>query len=124
MSLFGDALAGGLKTIRQLAGQPVVYSTGTLTLPIDLAVQISNELQSASSDVVLETVNVVDWSFSAAALLDDNGDAFEPASGHRITALLHGQEAIFEVVLVPGHQCFEYLDQDGSTLLVHTQRIS
>jgi len=123
MSVFGDALAGGLKAIRRIAGQPIVYVAGSLSIPIPLAVQAKNELQSTSDTVVLETVEVRDWSFPAASLVDGSGNVFEPSAGHQILASILGVDHTFEVVLVPGHQVFGYVDNDQSTINVHTQRI-
>jgi hypothetical protein len=123
MTQFGNALAGGLRAIRRLAGQPVAYVAGLLSIPIALAVNAKDELDSVSEEAVLESTNVVDWSFEAVLLVDGSGNVFEPSPGHRIVATTRGRDTTYEAVIIPGRKCFDYLDTDASTIVVHTQRI-
>lgn len=118
MNPFASALVFGLTAVRGFAGDPAIYDTGAAQIAIT-AVLGKSELPLVVDDIVAETVTTADF-LVAAADLKVNGVPFLPKSGHKITQ--NGET--FEVVSIPGHQPFDYSDQGGSTLRIHTQRTS
>src|SRR6185295_7740130 len=122
MSVFENAIAGALASIRQVAGTTVQYSDGVhppITL-VDVGVgETVYELDDGNS--VVETWTSRDYLVNAAdlALADV---PFLPATGHTITEVINGISKTFTLLAPPGKQVFEYSNRSQTAYRIHTQQ--
>jgi hypothetical protein len=114
MSLFTDALAGGLASMRGMAADGATYWRGSTSWPILAARgQTTFETLDASGTTLVATA--VDFLTEPGAFGEpERGDTIEPAAG-----------GLYEVMLIAGEGCWRYSDPATRTQLrIHTKQIA
>lgn len=118
MSSFSQLLAGGLATLRQAAGDPATYQRGALSVALSSVLPGKSEYETTDSFGMTTTAEANDWIFAAAELVLD-GELTTPLPGDQI--VING--ATFELVDLPGRNCYSGSDPQGSTIRCHTKAV-
>lgn len=121
MSAFGDAIAAGLDSIRDVAGEKVTYwrgddSTGELAAVPGLSPSGSSRV----NEVPIEDFSR-DWIFKVSELVI-NGDVITPRTGDQVRQTINGVEVIYEV-LSDGNQVYRFCDRGRTRIRVHTREM-
>lgn len=97
--------------------QSITYSRGALSVTI-AATPSNNNLQVVDANGFSTTMSVTDFSFAASALTFGNGQV-DPVKGDRIV----WDGRLYEVLPVPGGECFDYYDPARAGIRVHAKVI-
>lgn len=117
MSAFASAIAQGLDSIGQLAGESIVYSRGAQSVTLTAVPGVTGaNLDDAGINVSVLTA-LRDWIIKADDLVI-GGSAVMPKRGDRITA----GGLVYEVN-VDGEQVYHWSDPGHTRLRVHTKQI-
>lgn len=120
MSLFSDALAGGLAAIARIAGDPVSYSTGEVTVALTGVVPGTTRYEALTSNNTTVVAESADFIVERAQLVSAD-DPIIPVPGHR---LVH-QGRTYEVLpLGDNEPCWRFSDPGHTRLRIHTKDVT
>lgn len=124
MSLtFNDCLSNDLATtflnVNEFAGFVTVTRGGNST-PEVAAIVAARSYEVIEDGSAATSVQAWDFDIIAAAYLI-SAVQVDPRTGDRIT---DASSNVFEVLPIPGRQCFEPTGGDGLMIRIHTKRVS
>jgi len=97
----------------------VSVTRGAATTTGVAAIVAARSYDRVGDDIVVTSIQ--SWDFDIIATVYQISSArVDPQVGDRIT---DSTNAVFEVMPIPGAQCFEPTDGDGKLIRVHTKRI-
>ncbi len=121
-NLLQDGVAWLGDQLRNAAGRTVVYRRGTQTTSIT-AVGIRNRRSVIGDDSLPVVITNYEWQVKASDLLF-GGTSAEPRPGDQIIESIGAQSVKYQVLeLDATTPCFEFLDESGQELLIHTSRM-
>ncbi|MDE2100058.1 MAG: hypothetical protein KGL39_22580 [Patescibacteria group bacterium] len=120
MSLLAQAFAGGLASLRSVAGVPITVTRGANTSATITAGVGSTEYEIEDSGVVVETWTSRDY-LIAKTDYAPTGTPSNPAKGDIIADTVNGVSKRFTVLAPQGKPVFEYSDPNQTQLRVHTK---
>ena len=119
-SFFQDAIAGALDTVRDVAGEPVVYVQGSAAIELTAvpasSAQPADEFIEASARIAEATR---DWIITLADLVVA-GVRLTPRRGDQVQQTVEGVTTVWEVT-PDGDQVFRYSDRARTRIRVHTK---
>lgn len=125
MSAFSNAIAGGLKSIRQVAGETVRYVRGEQEIAELSAVLGKSDFVGTDSEGVTVTATAIDWIVEAAELVfDDAEETFLPEMGDQIEHTIGEVVNTYEVQPGADNEVWKYCDEQGQTTIrIHCKRM-
>ena len=123
MSALSDAVAGLAATLKNVAGESVVYTRGpTSSAPIT-AVSDVQTYEVLDQQGIPISVLSYDFLFTTADIVVGSAQ-IEPRPGDRIATTLNGVACTFEVMPLGTKPCAEWAEPDGIMLIVHTKKVA
>ena len=123
MSLFQDAAAGGLDSIRQAAGVTVTIRRGGIASAPVVAGKGTSDFVQETDDGSSASWRTDDYLIAVADYAIE-GVAVKPEPGDQIEETLGTESAVSEVIKNGGEPCWRYSDRGQRQYRIHTQRIS
>lgn len=123
MSALSDAVAGLAATLKNVAGESVVYTRGPMSSDPITAVSDVQTYEVLDQQGIPISVLSYDFLFTTSDIVIGS-DQIEPRSGDRIAATLNGTPCVFEVVPLGNKPCAEWAEPDGIMLVVHTKKLA
>ena len=124
MSLLNQAIAGGLGTIRKIAGVTVTVTRGAQSSnPLNAGIgSTTYELDDGES--IVETWTARDYLIAVADYQIPFGTPTLPQQGDVIAETVNGVAKTFAVLVPEGKQAFEFSDVGQTQLRVHTKEVT
>lgn len=124
--MFADAIRLLRGTVKQAAGLTVRYERGEDVLVASLRVVTGNTpYESISASGVVVTSQSRDYVVEVTDLVrDDNDEEIVPQRGDRLIEVRPGGEAVFELLDLPGSNCWRWSDSYHVARRLHTKQIA